>query len=815
MAKPGLYAPATSIKSRLLVLLLVMTTVAIASIALVAILVNQISGKNAQKISSTALLSQAEIYLVQITEGNARENDLVLDQVKRETQKIAEYAASVFNSPEVFSVQGFWKAEEHMAYGPNGQYANDTTDITSVFVPEFAEVDQATIRDIELGAYLDHLFVTAYDNTPNVEAIYFASEHEVTRYFPNIDLGTVLPPDFKVTERIWYTGSTPENNPEKKAWWSPPYVDATGRGLVTTAAAPVYNSAGELVGVVGLDLKLKDVIANVESSRFLRSGYSFLIDDTGRTIALPDAGFRDLLGREPQEGEINVDLTQMKTPFSLLINKMIVGESGFEQIQLGDRSLFVAYAPLPSTGWSLGSIIEAQDVLSPISTLQIELDNVARYLVVTRILPISVLVLVLVAVLGLFLTNRLVAPILKLAAEAQKIGEGEWDINIPATSNDEVGVLAHAFAVMAEQIHSFIRELEKRVSERTRDLERRNTQLQVAAEIAREATAIHNLDELLELAVNLIRGRFGFYHAGIFLLDDNQQYAVLSSATGEAGREMLRRGHKLRVGQVGMVGYVTSKGQPRIAPDVEADATHYKNPLLPETRSEMTLPLKVGERIIGALDVQSQYPHAFTDEDITIMQVMADQLAIAIENARLLQESQENVRQLEMLYGNYSQSAWKKLGQSRMTVGYQYDQTGLKPIRMKPGDTSQSEPASAPLRLPIQVRGQVVATLDVWPQDEELDLEAKSLLEAIAERLGQTLENARLFEETRQRAEAERLVAEVAGRMRETLDIETILKTAAVEFRRTLKLDEAEVRLGVPPSPKPAGNGNNHKEGAA
>ena len=152
MAKPGLYAPATSIKSRLLVLLLVMTTVAIASIALVAILVNQISGKNAQKISSTALLSQAEIYLVQITEGNARENDLVLDQVKRETQKIAEYAASVFNSPEVFSVQGFWKAEEHMAYGPNGQYANDTTDITSVFVPEFAEVDQATIRDIELGA---------------------------------------------------------------------------------------------------------------------------------------------------------------------------------------------------------------------------------------------------------------------------------------------------------------------------------------------------------------------------------------------------------------------------------------------------------------------------------------------------------------------------------------------------------------------------------------------------------------------------------------------------------------------------------------
>src|SRR5574341_1913424 len=362
MAKTGLFTPATSIKSRLLVLLLAMTTIAIASISLVAILVNQLSGKSAQRIGSTALLSQAESYLVQITQGNARENDLILDQVKRETQKIAEYAATIFDSPEAFTSQNLWKADEHMAYGPNGQYANTINDITSVFVPEFVQIDKATLQDIELGAYLEHLFVTAYHNTPNVEALYFGSEHEVTRYYPNIDLGAVLPPDFKVTGRIWYTGSTLENNPDKKSWWSPPYVDATGRGLVTTAAAPVYTSSGDFVGVVGLDLTLKDVIANVEASRFLRSGYSFLIDNTGHTIALPDAGFRDVLGRDPQEGEINVDLTQTKTPFSPVINKMITGESGFQQLQLGNRSLFVAYAPLKSTGWSLGSVIEARDV---------------------------------------------------------------------------------------------------------------------------------------------------------------------------------------------------------------------------------------------------------------------------------------------------------------------------------------------------------------------------------------------------------------------------------------------------------------------
>ena len=812
MAKRGFFTPATSIKSRLLLLLLAITAAATVSIALVAVYVNQASGQSAQKISSEALLAQAESYLVQITEGNARENDLVLDQVKRETQKIAEFAGAAFDNPEAFGSQEHWKAEEHMAYGPDGQFANTVNDVSSVFVPNTQLVDEPTLQDIEVSSNLDYLFVSAYNNTPNVQAIYFGSSHDVVRYYPNIDLGAVLPPDFQATGRIWYSGSLNANNPEKGPWWTPPYVDATGRGLVTTAAAPIYNRAGELVGVIGLDLTLTDVRANVESTRFLRSGYSFLIDNTGHTVALPDQGFRDILGREPKPEDINLDLTQIDTPFTPIVDKMIQAQSGFEQLELNGRSLFVAYAPLKSTGWSLGSVIEAQDVLAAIGTLQAELNNNARVLVLSRILPISAIVFVLVTLLGLFLTNRLVVPIQQLAAEAQKIGEGEWDINLPPTTNDEIGVLARAFQVMAEQIHGFIRELEKRVAERTRDLERRNTQLQVAAEIAREATAIHDLDELLELAVNLIRGRFGFYHAGIFLLDEKNEYAVLNAATGEAGREMLSRGHRLKIGQVGMVGYATASGQARIALDVEHDPAHYKNPLLPETRSEMTLPLKVGERIIGALDVQSQYSNAFTEDDIAIMQVMADQLAIAIENARLIQQSQENLRQLEILYGNYSQKAWKELAESSITLGYQYDQRGIKPISRndEPVESPSIRMAGqAPKRTPIRVRGQVVASIDAWPEDGELDPETHSLIKAIAERLGQTLENARLFREAQQRAEAERIVSEVTSRIRETIDIETILQTAAVEFRRALNLAEAEIRLSSLPTSQPPGNGSN------
>ena len=310
-------------------MLLGMMTVATVSVALVAVLINQISGNHAQTISSTALLAQAESYLLQLTKSNARENDNTLDQVKRETQKISEFAAAVFENSDAFKQKGYWEVDEHMAYGSNRQYSNSTSDITSVFVPNFAKINDETIRDIELGAYLEHLFASAYDNTPNVEAIYFATPHEVTRYYPNIDLGSILPPDFQVTGRVWYKDSTLENNPGKDPIWTAPYVDATGLGLVTTAAAPVYSRAGELIGVVGLDLTLNDLIANVEATRFLSSGYTFLIDQTGHTIALPEQGYRDFFGRDSEAGGIFHDLAPKHAQIPPHTNKKIYGDTGF------------------------------------------------------------------------------------------------------------------------------------------------------------------------------------------------------------------------------------------------------------------------------------------------------------------------------------------------------------------------------------------------------------------------------------------------------------------------------------------------------
>ena len=181
------------------------------------------------------------------------------------------------------------------------------------------------------------------------------------------------------------------------------------------------------------------------------------------------------------------------------------------------------------------------------------------------------------------------------------------------------------------------------------ETQRRAMQLAAAAEVSRDAISTLDMEQLLTNTVNLIRERFGFYHAGVFLVDDAGEYAVLRAATGEAGRKMLEQQHKLKVGEVGIVGYVTAKGEPRIALDVGQDAVHFDNPLLPNTRSEMALPLTVRGRVIGALDVQSTKEAAFSDGDVATLQTMADRLAIAIENARLYEEERRRAEELATL----------------------------------------------------------------------------------------------------------------------------------------------------------------------
>jgi GAF domain-containing protein len=198
---------------------------------------------------------------------------------------------------------------------------------------------------------------------------------------------------------------------------------------------------------------------------------------------------------------------------------------------------------------------------------------------------------------------------------------------------------------IATQIASTIR-----TASLLQESERKAVQLQTAAEIARETIGLLDLDRLLSHSINLIRDRFGFYHSSVFLLDEERKNAVLRESTGEAGRQMKSRGHKLGVGSQSIIGWVTENARPRVADDVTADPMHRPNPLLPATRAELGIPLRIGETVIGALDVQSTLPYAFAPDDITILQVIADQIAIAVENARLFSTTREYLSRHRSLY---------------------------------------------------------------------------------------------------------------------------------------------------------------------
>jgi GAF domain-containing protein len=306
----------------------------------------------------------------------------------------------------------------------------------------------------------------------------------------------------------------------------------------------------------------------------------------------------------------------------------------------------------------------------------------------------------------------------------------------------------------------------------------------------------------LDDVVHLISERFDFYHAGIFTTQEEGRgsgtgFAVLRAASSEGGRRMLVRGHRLRIGEEGIVGYVAGSGEPRIALDVGQDAVFFDNPDLPLTRSELSLPLKIGDQVIGILDVQSTKPSAFTDEDVTILQVLADQIAVAMENARLLTERLRAFQELEILYGERTRRAWgERLAEK--PLAYTFDHTGVKAASSIENENQKADTTPGnTILVPIQLRGQKIGTLSLRrdTQDRPWAPEEKELINNAVDQIALAIENARLLEEIQSRAQQERVVADIAGQMRASLNVETVLRTAVEKIYTALNLENLVIQL--------------------
>lgn len=336
-------------------------------------------------------------------------------------------------------------------------------------------------------------------------------------------------------------------------------------------------------------------------------------------------------------------------------------------------------------------------------------------------------------------------------------------------------------------------ELEAQIAERTQALERRTLQLEGAALVAREAAAIRDVPQLLDTTVRLISDRLGYYHAGIFLAGNGGETVILRAASSEGGQHMLARGHTLRVGKEGIVGHVAAAGEPRIAFDVGEDAVFFDNPDLPDTRSEAALPLMVQEQVIGVLDVQSKEEAAFSAEDVAILQTMADQVAMAIENARLVADTQAALAEIELVQQRYLSETWThELGRRPEILG-KYQSSEASELTAESATTEED----AVLAVPLRIGGLLLGTVEVRDRDgrRQWTDDDRALLEQVSEQMALAMETTRLFEETQRRAERERLIGEITAKIRASTDVQHILETAAMELGQALGTSRALVRL--------------------
>jgi signal transduction histidine kinase/HAMP domain-containing protein/ActR/RegA family two-component response regulator len=587
-------------------------------------------------------------------------------------------------------------------------------------------------------------------------------------------------------------------------------------------AVPARDLPGRITGLFWGSVNLDRALWPVISGPGVPEGmFVYLVDRQGYLIARND---RHFIGRD--------DPLSDALPVQQMAQGAMQGISTYTG--LTGEGVVGAWQPVGDLEWAV--VVE--------TPTDVAFADVRRLL--TPAVALSLATIAAAVGAGVLAAQLLVRPVETLRTGAEIIGRGQLDHRIQIRSQDELGALARAFNEMAsslknshDQLEHWALELEVKVQERTRELaaasermRRRALQLQTAAEVASAISSLQQVETLLSQVTRLISERFGWYHVGIFLVDEPGEYAVLQAANSEGGQRMLDRGHRLEVGEMGIVGRVTKAGKPRIAVDVGLDAVYFGNPDLPQTRSEMALPLIVGDDIIGALDVQSRQASAFDDEDVALLGTLADQVAIAIHNARLYEQAQRALEEVSALHRQYVRREWAQLVADRRDLAYEYRRMGTPTLAehtppemamaldrgevvampdlaaAAPRDAAEPSsgdgrdghdgaPARAGLAAPIKLREEVIGVLDLQEADHprEWTEDEIALVEAVSDQLALALENARLFTDAQRRAEQMSTLHRIGMSLTAGLRLDRVLQALYEQCRQVLVADTFYVAL--------------------
>ena len=586
---------------------------------------------------------------------------------------------------------------------------------------------------------------------------------------------------------LWIQENAPSPD---NAFILPPYADPQ-TGNMTLEAGRIFTRGETPLGYLIFTLDANQVLGqplsavqqSAATERFLQAEYLFLTDGEGRLLAHTP-------GITPTVRQ--VDIQQMVNTGSTRYQR----NWGTEPEDVIGR-----YFIVETLGWVIVAEVPVESVIMPIILS-----------LLATVAPIFMITLLVTGFLILVINRQLVVPLIALTYTARQFADGDFDIRVPETERqDEIGMLADTFTIMASHLREAIQGLEERVKERTRDVE-------LTVSIGREMSALQagqDIDALLDRTVNLIVDSFpAVYHAQVFLVDPAGEYAELIASTGEPGRLLLQRGHKLAVGSLSVIGQVTEHGQPVVARDTSTSRVHRRNEFLPDTRAELALPLMRGNRVLGALDIQSKQADAFTADQQRIFETLAAQLAVAIDNARLFEEARRRARETESLNRLLARQAWQELLYSTGRQGKMDAVAGPAPDNGRAAGWSEwqreaarrrdvvvsppQEGGYAILAAPISARGEVIGAVEWRIAPEQATENTRQMARQLTSRLATTLEMIRLLERSEQLATRERLVNQISGKLTAEPNIDMILKTAVEELATILNTPQVSIQLKRP-----------------
>ena len=465
-----------SIKVQLTVVLFGLTAISIVVVGFLGIRAVLVSGGRTEQTTTNSMKTRVEQFLVQTTAATAAKNSVIFKNVQAKTTSAAQFTANVFSDQAHFPTAP-WRFDTHITRDSNGKLNTSPSSPSTIYINEAAGVTPQLKQNMESSTYLDNLLPGVLKSESNAVAVYYVGPSGETRYYPNINLPSFVPDGYNAAADIFFAPVTPQNDPAKIIKWSSVYNDPAGNGLLISASQPFYDTADTFRGIIGLDVSLNDISKNIEDYSPIESSYSFLVDNTGRAIALPSAGYEDILGRKPKKDEFGPDLKNVHGNFASVIQNMRTGKKGYTVVGAGTNARSVAYAPVEGTPFSVAIVAKQTVLLAVVGDLRSQVHAFTNQVLYYQILPIAAIILLLVWIFGFFYIRLITGPLIMLTDKTKQITQGNFrQVTVAATSH-EVGKLTVAFNQMARQLAESYQMLEQKVMDRTQALDQKVREL--------------------------------------------------------------------------------------------------------------------------------------------------------------------------------------------------------------------------------------------------------------------------------------------------------------------------------------------------